>query len=66
MINHLRRALRWLGEFFDVVEPEPTRLNCGCIREDSVIVGCLACDHATCDHHRSDHACTNAPEGVSR
>lgn len=57
MTARLRHFLRWLAEFFDVVEPEPPRLNCGCVRADSVIVGCLDCDHATCENHRAEHEC---------
>ena len=51
----LRQGLRWLGESFDVLGPEPPRLNCRCIRDQSVIVAC-PCGIDTCDQHRT-HDC---------
>lgn len=57
VITALRRAARAVGVFFEFVEPEPVRLDCSCPAADSVIIRCPACDHATCENHRTDHTC---------
>lgn len=58
------RVLRWLGEFFDIVEPEPARLNCGCADNGARYV-CLDCRHTACEQHRSDpHACMKETVGA--
>lgn len=60
----LDRVAARIDRFFGYGKPEHPTLNCGCARADSVIVGCLHCDHATCDQHRTEHDCTTQPEGV--
>ncbi|MGI5245088.1 hypothetical protein [Dactylosporangium sp. CA-139066] len=62
MTTILRRALRWLGEFFDLVEPEPPRLNCGCLRNDRARFVC-PCGHDACEQHRA-HTCREAADAV--
>jgi hypothetical protein len=62
MTARLRPALRWLGEFFDVVKPEPIRLNCGDVDDGPRYV--RGCGHTVCEQHRlAEHDC--GPEGVS-
>ncbi|MER7280380.1 hypothetical protein ABT369_38685 [Dactylosporangium sp. NPDC000244] len=63
MIAVLCRVLRLLGEFFDLVEPEPTRLNCGC--PDVAQRYLCGCGRTVCEQHRSDpHDCAEEPADV--
>jgi hypothetical protein len=56
-VTVLDRLARRLDVLLGVGPKLPAPLNCGCTRADSVIVGCLYCDHATCDNHRDKHNC---------
>lgn len=59
MITHVRRGLRWLAESFEVVEPEPTRLDCGDV--DNAHRYVCDCGRTTCELHRNDpHQCQGA------
>lgn len=46
----VRRWQRVLAGFFDLTEPEPPRLNCGCLDVGARYV--CDCGHATCEQHR--------------
>jgi hypothetical protein len=52
----LRAFFRSIGVFFDLTEPEPIRLNCGC--SDLAHRYLCACGRTACEQHRIDHTCT--------
>lgn len=55
----LGRVLRAVAVFFELAEPEPTRLNCGC--SDLAHRYVCGCGRTACEQHCNDqHMCNDA------